>query len=258
MTSDSRWRLIPPLEASGAEQMAIDRWLWEQHRQGNQPPSLRFYTWSPAAISLGYHQKRWPESWNSLSWNDRPVSLVRRPTGGRAVLHQGDLTYTVVRSPTSSNRVAAYQHICQFLIDGWRSLGFPLHYGSAGRGYAKIANCFATATGAELVLESGYKLIGSAQAWQGSTVLQHGYIRLNPDRQLWSEVFSDTEYFPTTERSPFTHLTHSEIIASLTEAACQTFQMTVAIEPLSEAEWQEIGLLLPKSREDKATYSQFD
>ena len=75
---NSTWRYIPPIEASGEMQMAIDRYLLEQHRQGNQPSTLRFYTWQPAAISLGYHQKEYPDSWHNLTWQGKPLDIVRR------------------------------------------------------------------------------------------------------------------------------------------------------------------------------------
>jgi lipoate-protein ligase A len=91
LMDNSVWRLIPLVSASGSVQMAIDQWLLEQHLAGQIPPTLRFYTWQPAAISLGYHQRRWPEFWQELSWRGIPVELVRRPSGGRAVLHQGEL-----------------------------------------------------------------------------------------------------------------------------------------------------------------------
>ena len=67
--------------------MAIDRWLLQQHRAGKMPSTLRFYTWSPAAISLGYHQRDYPSFWEQLTWKGQPLDMVRRPTGGRAVLH---------------------------------------------------------------------------------------------------------------------------------------------------------------------------
>ncbi len=76
--------------------MAIDAWLLEQHDLGKHPPTLRFYTWEPAAISLGYHQRRWPQYWQGLTGQGQPLDMVRRPSGGRAVLHQGDLTYAVI------------------------------------------------------------------------------------------------------------------------------------------------------------------
>ena len=183
------WRLIPILAASGSVQMAIDRWLLVQHESGKCLPTLRFYTWSPPAISLGYHQRQYPEFWQNLIWKGQKLDLVRRPTGGRAVLHQGDLTYSVVTSGIRGNTIEIYTKICEFLIQGWRSLGIELYYGQAGRGYIHNPNCFGTATGADLVLADGSKLIGSAQLRKGGAVLQHGSIRLNPDVDLFIKVF---------------------------------------------------------------------
>jgi len=217
--------------------MAIDRWLWKQHQQGHVPPTLRFYTWNPVALSLGYHQKRWPDSWQGLHWQGQAVDVVRRPTGGRGVLHQGELTYAVVCSRRFAHRRAAYEYLCEFLIRGWRSLGFDLHYGAAGRGYAQVPNCFATATGADLVLDSGYKLIGSAQVWQGSTVLQHGSMRLNPDRRLWHQVFSESIPEPPPGLAA---LSLSSLVETFTQAACETFEMEIQVDPLSAQEWAEI------------------
>ncbi|MEM1426833.1 MAG: lipoate--protein ligase family protein, partial [Cyanobacteria bacterium P01_H01_bin.130] len=108
------------------EQMARDRWLWEEHAAGRFPSVLRFYGWREPTISLGYHQKSWPDHWNGLIWRGRRVPLVRRPTGGRAVLHQGGLTYAVVTSTMGTNRAIAYETLCRWLIDGFSSLGISL------------------------------------------------------------------------------------------------------------------------------------
>ncbi len=147
--------------------MAIDTWLFEQYCEGSQPPILRFYTWEPAAISLGYHQSRYPAEWQDLRWQGRLLDIVRRPSGGRAVLHQGDLTYAVITSGMG-NRMQAYRSICEFLIQGWRSLNVSLDYGQPGRGYIHNPNCFGTATAADLVTPGGTKLIGSAQQRRGT------------------------------------------------------------------------------------------
>jgi Lipoate-protein ligase A len=140
--ANSVWRVIPLLSASGAVQMAIDQWLLEQHLAGKIPPTLRFYTWAPAAISLGYHQRRYPDFWPHLSFGGIPVELVRRPSGGRAVLHQGDLTYAVVSSGFAGDRLKAYQNICEFLIEGWREMGLELHYGGCGKGLYSQSELF--------------------------------------------------------------------------------------------------------------------
>ncbi|MBD2771616.1 lipoate--protein ligase family protein [Iningainema tapete] len=241
------WRLIPLLEASGNVQMAIDRWLLEQHSCGKHPPTLRFYTWSPPAISLGYHQKKYPENWQHLFWQGKKVELVRRPTGGRAVLHQGDLTYAVIVSGLGGDRILAYQTICEFLIQGWKALGVELQYGTAGRGYIHNPNCFGTATGADLVLPDGGKLIGSAQLRRGDTTLQHGSIRLKPDADLFAQVFGAESFTPI-------HLPQDisieKIIKALVTTASDCFGIQLVVQPLSELEWEEILIKLPMNTDN--------
>ncbi len=222
--------------------MAIDSWLFEQHAQGLHPPTLRFYTWQPIAISLGYHQRQFPDCWNQLTWNQHPIELVRRPTGGRAVLHEGDLTYAVVMSGLPSNRMEAYRQICEFLIQGWRSLGVELCYGQAGRGYIRNPNCFGTATVADLILPDGAKLIGSAQLRRGDTVLQHGSIRLHQSPVLFETVFGLQEA-PMPQLPLLTlakETLHNTVIDTLVDAAMVCFQAEFQTQPLSEQEWQMV------------------
>lgn len=251
-----QWRLIPCFEASGAVQMAIDTWLFEQHCAGLQPSTLRFYTWSPIAISLGYHQRRYPQTWHHLTWQGEAVDVVRRPTGGRAVLHQGDLTYAVITSALPTSRLAAYHYVCEFLIEGWRSLGVSLRYGRAGRGYIHNPNCFGTATGADLVLPNGTKLIGSAQLRRGTTALQHGSMSLLMNPTLYQHIFSSelaTELDPETPltditqpsyRDKLSHLREranwQQIIEALVRAAQHCFGADFVLQPLSEEEWQSV------------------
>jgi lipoate---protein ligase len=185
------WRLLPQFEAPGSVQMALDSWLLDQHCQRHQSDQayslLRFYRWSPAAISLGYHQKEIPDRWHDLAIS-QGLDLVRRPSGGRAVLHKGDLTYTVITSSNHKRR-ETYAYICEFLIQGFANLGIQLEYGKAGRGYISNPNCFATATSADLVISDRRKLIGSAQLYRHNSVLQHGSISIQPDYELLQQIF---------------------------------------------------------------------
>ena len=229
--------MIPLLEAPGRVQMAIDRWLFQQHYLGLHPPVLRFYTWSPLAISLGYHQHSWPEHWQQLTWQGTPVELVRRPTGGRAVLHQGDLSYAVVVGMTG-RRLQVYQSICEFLIQGWRSLGLELQYGLAGRGYIHNPSCFGTATGADLISTDGTKFIGSAQLRRGNTVLQHGSIRLAAPSPLFTEVFGEAESLSGNIRTNWVPI--QTVVEALTTSACHCFDAGLEVQGLSVTEWQEI------------------
>lgn len=246
-SNDAHWRLIPLLEEQGTVQMALDRWLLQQHRLGKHPPALRFYTWSPVAVSLGYHQRSWPDSWTKLTWQGAPVELVQRPSGGRAVLHQGDLTYMVVTSGVKGDRLQAYQRICQFLIQGFASLGIQLDYGTIRRVERTNPNCFGIATGADLVLPGGAKLIGSAQLRSGGAILQHGSIQLAPDRTLFSEVFGSDAWakiggadrFPTSLPRD-RHTLIQTIISALVPAAADCWGAQFHSQPLSPAEWQEI------------------
>lgn len=235
------WRLIPTLNLPGYLQMAIDSWLFKQHLMGNHPPVLRFYTWSKPTISLGYHQKNYPEFWQDLSYRGEKIDLVRRPTGGRAVLHQGDLTYGVIGSDFSGNRMEAYRQICEFLIVGWRNLGVELSYGNGGRGYIHNPNCFALATAADLVSDSHFKLIGSAQLRQGKGILQHGSMRLNQDKDLFARVFEVSEVCSFV----MDNYNLENIINIFMKAAIDCFEIELEMQPLSDSEWEEIKLFAP-------------
>lgn len=220
--------------------MAIDQWLLDRHRLGTHPPTLRFYTWAPVALSLGYHQHRYPAFWQQLTWQGEAVQLVRRPSGGRAVLHQGDLTYAVITSGLSGSRMQAYQTICEFLIQGWSAIGVNLHYGESKRGYIHNANCFGTATIADLVLADGAKLIGSAQLRRGNAILQHGSMRLEPDRALFEQVFDAELLQPKLPLSLTGDDLMQRIIAALSKAAIDCFKIQLEVEPLTHQEWQAI------------------
>jgi lipoate---protein ligase len=185
------WQRITEVIADGQTQMAIDNALLDAHIAGERPSMLRFYRWPRPTLSLGYHQRDYPAHWNQVIWQGEPLPIVRRPTGGRGVLHQGDLTYAVITSGLKPGRRESYAQICRFLIEGFGQLGLDLGYGAAGRGYIHQPDCFGTATAADLVLPDGSKLIGSAQLRRGDAVLQHGSIRLNPDAGLYQQVFGD-------------------------------------------------------------------
>lgn len=237
------WRLIPEASVPAAINMATDSWLLEQLIGDRHPPTLRFYRWQPIAISLGYHQKSWPQHWQSLTWNDQLVDLVRRPTGGRAVLHQGDLTYAI-SMPLAVPRQEAYRTICDALIETWGEYGVALDYGTAGRGYRNQTNCFALATAADLTTPEGYKLIGSAQLRRDRCLLQHGSIRLNPDRALYQRVFGGETASPISPPGAIPTVPTDQWRASLCAAIAENLGRSLGVEfqthPLDSAEQSEI------------------
>ncbi|MEM9566744.1 MAG: lipoate--protein ligase family protein [Cyanobacteria bacterium P01_E01_bin.34] len=184
--------ILPFTVASGDQQMTRDRDLCDRVFEGAiSAPVLRFYQWKQPTLSLGYHQQK--ESLPAIPEHlSRELDIVRRPTGGRAVLHQAsgpnaDLTYCIVARDLAMNRRQAYTYLCQFLIDGLQRLGVTADFGDGGRGYIGEASCFRTATSADVCWQ-GKKLVGSAQLWRKNTVLQHGTILLDPDRTLWETV----------------------------------------------------------------------
>ncbi|PSN10915.1 biotin--protein ligase [filamentous cyanobacterium CCT1] len=229
--------------------MAIDTWLLDQHQHHGHPPTLRFYTWNPAAISLGVSQRRQiPEHWQTLSWQGQPVNLVQRSTGGRGVLHQGDLTYTLITSAVEGSRSQVYRFLCQFLIEGWAKLGVSLEFGQPDRNYSRSPNCFALATSADLVDSQGHKVIGSAQLRRGAYLLQHGSISLVPDPELWQQVFQIPEPPPNQAQLAMQKgLTLSQAIAALTQAAAYCFDAQLITQPLTAQEWGEIYALVKKN-----------
>jgi lipoate-protein ligase A len=176
----SRW--LATTELDGAWQMAIDSWLLEQGQ-----PSFRLYRWRRPTLSLGYHQRQLDSHWANLV-EQGVIDLVRRPSGGRAVLHAGDLTYAMVWPNPPMSRQEAYKLSCTWLQLAFETLGLPLCFGEQAADLQR-SNCFAISTSADLVHAEGSKRIGSAQLWRQGHLLQHGSILLDPPRCLWQQVF---------------------------------------------------------------------
>jgi lipoate-protein ligase A len=117
------------------------------------------------------------------------MELVRRPSGGRAVLHAGELTYALIWPDPPLRRQEAYVAACEWLRLGFAALGLPLQFGQQSSSLDR-ASCFATSTAADLIHPQGGKRIGSAQLWRQGALLQHGSILLEPPPALWHAVFN--------------------------------------------------------------------
>ena len=179
-TQEPRW--VATAELDGAWQMAIDSWLLDQGR-----PSFRLYRWRRPTLSLGFHQHQLEPHWPDLV-NQGVIDLVRRPSGGRAVLHAGELTYALVWPSPPPSRREAYRLSCVWLQLAFETLGLPLVFGDQAANLQQ-SNCFALSTAADLVHPGGGKRIGSAQLWRRGQLLQHGSILLDPPQALWQQVF---------------------------------------------------------------------
>jgi len=230
------WRWIPPLLASGATQMAIDRWMLAQLASAADGGLLRLYRWSRPTLSLGRHQRRIEPHWLQLHACGE-IDLVRRPSGGRAVLHAGEITYALATRPASAHRLSAYGEACRWLQEAFAGCGQPLGFGQLkATQAAQRGNCFASGTAADLVHADGQKRIGSAQLWQGPALLQHGSILLAPPAALWRRVFEEDP--PALEPLP---LKGEALEAQLREAArVHLCGGSLDERPLAEEEWSAI------------------
>lgn len=161
----------------------------------NALPMLRFYGWNPWTVSLGYNQKDGDIDKDLLS--KKGFNLVRRPTGGRAVLHANELTYSVVLKLSENKTVHdVYREIHTFLLNGLKKLGtndldFEKSQLDLRTFYQKqpeiSVSCFASTARYEISL-NGKKVVGSAQRLFGKTLLQHGSILLGKGHEELADV----------------------------------------------------------------------
>lgn len=180
------WRLIMMPAARGAWNMAVDEAILEQTRAGEGAfvPTLRLYAWDPACLSLGHAQPFADVARDRLE--QRGWEVVRRPTGGRAILHVDELTYSVIGSaeePVLAGGVLeSYNRIAQALLAAVRNLGLPVEVkeGKSNQGGGPNPVCFEVPSSYEITV-SGKKLVGSAQARKKEGVLQHGSLPLTGD-----------------------------------------------------------------------------
>ena len=238
-------RLLPTLQLSGRWQMAMDRWLLDQGQ-----PALRLYRWQQPCLSLGRHQKQVPAHWLEWAASGR-LELVRRPSGGGAVLHGGDLSYCLIWPGAPVDRAAAYRQACSWLQRAFASLGLPLVFGDQPAGLAP-RNCFATSSAADLVhvpptATGAAKRIGSAQFWQGGRLLQHGSIQLEPDGTWWRELFGTPP--PPLPSLPCDETFLEELLLEAAAGALPELELPpLGLQPLSRDERRAIRARMESSQ----------
>lgn len=188
-----KWRYLVTEAMSPEMNMAVDEAILQLHAEGKVPPTVRFYTWNPATLSIGYFQKALKEI-NLEEVHKHGLGFVRRPTGGRAVLHDKELTYSVIVSEQHpkmpSSVTEAYKIISMGLLHGFQNLGLKAEMVSLASEEEKekysspgSSACFDSPSWYELVVE-GKKVAGSAQTRQKGVILQHGSILLDMDVEL--------------------------------------------------------------------------
>jgi lipoate-protein ligase A len=180
----SVWRLLITPPVDGATNMAIDEAILHALADGAGCPTLRFYQWEPPCLSLGYSQHH--AEVDEAACVRLDYTWVRRPTGGRAILHTDELTYSVI-APDSEPRVEggileSYRQLSTGLLAGLRALGADVFQAQEEKvlNSQKSAVCFDTPSNYEITVR-GKKLIGSAQVRRRGMVLQHGSLPLTGD-----------------------------------------------------------------------------
>lgn len=213
-------KIIPYETRTGKENMQIDSDLLDFAIKNElKEPIFRLYGWEPACVSLGRNQKDDFLDYELLK--SKNIDVVRRLTGGRALLHDNEITYSFI-CPESflqngSHIVSSYKEISQILIDKFKKLGIDLDFGASKPIKTGFDYCMLISTGADLCYKEK-KLIGSAQCRSHGYILQHGSILYDYDKNLLEEIFKEkvsTEITSIKEINP--KLSKEEIIDILNE-----------------------------------------
>ena len=187
------WRfVVDALPADGAWNMALDRAMQLECAAGRSPATLRLYTWTRPTITVGRFQAL--DSVDLDACRADGVDVARRFTGGRGVLHDSELTYSVVASVGDGvprGTAASYRHLCGALVATYERLGMDAELTSRPRGSSSSGACYLHATHAD-VSAGAMKLSGSAQVWHRDTVLQHGSFVFSRDVGRESRLFGLT------------------------------------------------------------------
>lgn len=186
-------RFIPFEVKTGQENMQIDSDLLEYAIKNQlKEPIFRLYGWSPACVSLGRNQKSDFLDLAFLKQNN--IDYVRRLTGGRALLHDNEITYSYI-CPISflengENVVNSYKEISKILIAAFKKLDIELDFGGTKKVNGHKDYCMLVSTGADLCYKNR-KLIGSAQFRKEGYILQHGSILYDYDKELLEKIFKE-------------------------------------------------------------------
>ncbi|AUJ51252.1 octanoyltransferase [Staphylococcus hominis subsp. hominis] len=178
--------------------MAMDEALLNFVSRGEIDPVVRFYTWDPATLSVGYFQRLKKEI-DIDKVTEKGFGLVRRQTGGRGVLHDKELTYSVIVPESHPNMPStiteAYRVISEGLLEGFKLLGFDAYFAIPRSKeereklkQPRSAVCFDAPSWYELVVE-GRKIAGSAQTRQKGVILQHGSLLQDVDVDELFDMF---------------------------------------------------------------------
>lgn len=194
---------------TGEKNMQIDSDLLDKAiAEQEQEPIFRLYAWSPKCISLGRNQK-------DDFIRDKSIDVVRRLTGGRALLHDNEITYScVMPAPDGVSVNDSYKEISGILIDFFKTLGVELDFGENKKISTKFDYCMLISTGADVCYQ-GKKIIGSAQFRKQGYILQHGSILFDYDKEFLEELFGEEVQGITTVKEILPEMTKEEFVKKL-------------------------------------------
>ena len=261
--SNLKWRILDTGFSTGYENMAIDEAVFRSCQEKTSPPTIRIYGWTPPAVSLGYFQKA-ENAVDLEACKRNGVDVVRRLSGGRAVLHHHELTYSVICRegilPLGSSVLETYKTISECLISTLKGLGLQVQWVTSREKHAtaqekdKTASCFSSPSWYEITVE-GKKICGSAQKRGDGVLLQHGSLLFDYDPELLAEVLlsrKTEEEFLTEIRTSTTainrHLSQQIDFDQLKKLVLNSFedQLKISLTPgeLSDCESQLKDTLL--------------
>ena len=182
----------------------LDKAIAEQEKE----PIFRLYAWSPRCISLGRNQK-------DDFIRSKSIDVVRRLTGGRALLHDDEITYScVMPAPEGVSVNDSYKEISGILIEFFKTLGIELDFGENKKISTKFDYCMLISTGAD-VCYRGKKIIGSAQFRKQGYILQHGSILFGYDKEFLEELFEEEVQGITAVKEILPEMTKEEFVKKL-------------------------------------------
>jgi len=183
MKKNAKWRLLFSKPENGAENMAVDEALFTLGEKSGYDGTLRIYFWEPACISLGYFQEK-DKTLNLPECEARGIDITKRITGGGAIYHHAEITYSITTTLPSpvvpANVDESYRFLEEFIIKGINKFGAGVSYRGNAKPMAKDFYCFVRPSKYDVVKE-GKKIVGSAQRRSKNLFLQHGSILLNLD-----------------------------------------------------------------------------
>ena len=211
---------------NGKYNMDYDSFLLEEAiKEQSKQPVLRFYGWKPACVSLGRNQKE--NNINSEYCKCNGIDIVKRVTGGRALLHDDEVTYSFICPAeilqNGESVIQSYKEISSAIIKGFQTINIELDFGGGKKKEASHDYCMLLSTGADLAF-NGKKLIGSAQYRTQGYILQHGSVLFNYDKNIIEQIFHEkTQDTITCLKEINSEITRQDIILAMTKGFSERF-----------------------------------